>query len=111
MNHLNFQPGTDVFRDIAFPVLEDLLLTLKKREDIHIKIHGHICCALDDWQDLSTQRAMRVLDYLTKNGIDPQRLSHQGHGSSKPIHKLPEENEDQRKNNRRVEIEIVSIKE
>ncbi|RCL76056.1 MAG: hypothetical protein DBW72_02325 [Flavobacteriales bacterium] len=111
LNHLNFQPGTDVFRDIAFPVLEDLLLTLKKREDIHIKIHGHICCALDDWQDLSTQRAMRVLDYLTKNGIDPQRLSHQGHGSSKPIHKLPEENEDQRKNNRRVEIEIVSIKE
>ena len=111
MNHMNFQPGTDVFRDIAFPVLEDLLLKLKKREDIHIKIHGHICCAIDDWQDLSTQRAMRVLDYLIKNGIEPKRLSHQGHGSTKPIYKLPEENEDQRKINRRVEIEIISIDE
>ena len=111
LNHLNFQPGTDVFRDIAFPVLEDLLLTLKKREDIHIKIHGHICCATDDWQDLSTQRAMRVFDYLIKNGIDHKRLSHQGHGSTKPIYRLPEENEDQRKTNRRVEIEIISINE
>ena len=109
LNHLNFQPGTAVFRDIAFPVLEDLVLTLKKREDIHIKIHGHICCASDDWDNLSKQRAMKVRNYLINNGIDPKRLSHQGHGSSKPIYKLPEENEDQRKANRRVEIEIISI--
>ena len=51
---------------------------------------------------------MKVLDYLVKNGIDPKRLSHQGHGSTKPIYKLPEENEEQRKINRRVEIEIIS---
>ena len=108
---MNFQPGTDVFRDIAFPILEDLLLTLKKREDIYIKIHGHICCESNDWQDLSTQRAMRVRNYLINNGIDSKRLNHQGHGSSKPIYKLPEENEDQRKTNRRVEIEIISINE
>lgn len=111
LNHLNFYPGQDTFRDIAYPVLEDLLSTMKKRKDLHIKIHGHICCSYIDNTDLSSRRAMKVKNYLITNGIAANRLSHQGHGSSKPIYKLPEENEDQRKINRRVEIEIISINE
>jgi len=111
LNHMNFQPGTDAFRDNAYPVLEDLLSKMKKREDIHIRIHGHICCSFMDDIDLSSRRALKVKNYLITNGIAANRLSHQGHGSSKPIFKLPEENEDQRKTNRRVEIEIISINE
>ena len=111
LKHLNFHPGSDGFRDIAYPVLKELLNILKEREDIQIKIHGHICCALDDFSDLSSQRALKVKNYLARNGINKNRLSHIGHGSSKPIHALPEKSEEEMKANRRVEIEIISIKE
>ena len=111
LKHLNFQPGLDEFRKIAIPVLEDLLKIMSERKDMHIKIHGHICCVFFDDTDLSTRRALKVRDFLIKNGISPKRLSHQGHGSSRAIYPLPEKNEDQMKSNRRVEIEIISIKE
>ena len=109
LKHLNFEPGLDKFRDIAYPVLKDLLAIMIERKDLHIKIHGHICCTIGDPQNLSTQRALKVKNYLISNGISSDRLSHLGHGSSKPIHPLPEQNEAQMKENRRVEIEITSV--
>lgn len=111
LKHLNFEPGLDEFREIAYPVLKDLLAIMIDRKDLHIKIHGHICCALVDSQSLSTQRALKVKNYLIQNGVSADRLSHLGHGSSKPIHALPEQNDAQMKENRRVEIEITSIKD
>jgi outer membrane protein OmpA-like peptidoglycan-associated protein len=111
LKHLNFHPGSDEFRDIAYPVLKELLNILKEREDIKIKIHGHICCYFDDIGDLSTKRALKVGDFLINNGIDRKRVTYEGHGSSKPIYSLPEKNEEQMKANRRVEIEIISTKQ
>ena len=111
LRHLNFQPGLAVFRDIAYPVLADLVKLLKKRKDIKITIHGHICCTLVDDTNLSTLRALKVKNHLIYNGIDEKRLKHEGHGSSTPIYALPEKNEQQREANRRVEIEINSIGE
>ena len=110
LKHLNFHPGSDEFRDIAYPVLKELTNILKDREDIKIKIHGHICCEIEDDSDLSTQRALKVKNYLVNRGINKNRLDHKGHGSSKPIHTLPEKSEEEMKANRRVEIEIISIK-
>ena len=111
LKHLNFEPGLDQFREIAFPVLKNLLETMIEREDLNIKIHGHICCTFSDDTSLSTRRALKVRNYLIKNGISPNRLTHAGHGSSRPIHPLPEKNEEQMKENRRVEIEIISVNE
>ena len=111
LNHLNFKPGSDEFIDIAFPVLKDLLAIMLDHDDLHIKIHGHICCAINDSQNLSAQRALKVKNYLISNGVSSNRLSHEGHGSSKPIHALPEQNDTQMKENRRVEIEITSKKD
>ena len=111
LKHLNFKPGSDEFIDIAFPVLKDLLAIMLDHDDLHIKIHGHICCAINDSQNLSAQRALKVKNYLISNGVSSNRLSHEGHGSSKPIHALPEQNDTQMKENRRVEIEITSKKD
>ena len=111
LKHLNFKPGSKEFRDIAYHVLKDLLAIMIEQKELHIKIHGHICCALVDSQSLSTQRALKVKNYLIQNGVSADRLSHLGHGSSKPIHALPEQNDAQMKENRRVEIEITSIKD
>lgn len=111
LNHLNFEPGLDQFREMAFPVLKNLLNLMIEHENIQIKIHGHICCTFSDDTNLSTRRALKVRNYLIKNGISPNRLTHAGHGSTKPIHPLPEKNEEQMKENRRVEIEIISVNE
>ena len=111
LKHLNFEPGLEEFRDIAIPVLNDLLNIMNERKDIHIEIHGHICCVYSDNTELSTRRALKVRDYLIQNGISLDRLSYEGHGSTHPIYPLPEINEEQMKVNRRVEIEITKIGE
>jgi flagellar motor protein MotB len=60
-----------------------------------------------DPRDLSTKRAKQVMEFLNKNGIEKNRLSFEGLGTTKPINPLPEKNEAERAENRRVEIMIV----
>ncbi len=50
-------------------------------------------------------RAKSVYQYFVNNGIDPKRLSHKGYGSSKPI--APNDTEEGRAKNRRVELLVV----
>ena len=50
-----------------------------------------------------------VYNYLINKGITVNRLGFKSFGSTKPIHKIPEKNEDERNENRRVEIQIMSI--
>jgi len=82
---------------------------------LEIEIHGHICCmagpedGLDidtKTEDLSVNRARAIYEYLIKNGIEPQRLKYKGFGHSRPLI-YPEDTEERRTTNRRVEIKIV----
>jgi len=106
LKSLNFVGGEDTFLPSAYPSLNELLNYMKENKAIHIKIHGHICCNPDDYSNLSERRAKKVYGFLINNNINPKRMSYQGHGSTIPIHPLPEINEIQRQTNRRVEIEI-----
>ena len=54
---------------------------------------------------LSESRANAVKDYLVENGIDGSRLSAAGYGESKPID--TNATSEGRRNNRRVEINLV----
>ena len=73
-----------------------------------IAIEGHICCDVNDQTNLSGSRAKVVYDFLVRNGIKSERLSHKGFGSTRPIYQLPEQNEMQQISNRRVEIRVVT---
>jgi outer membrane protein OmpA-like peptidoglycan-associated protein len=55
---------------------------------------------------LSELRAKAVVDYLISKGVDPDRLSYIGCGSTKPI--APNTTEEGRALNRRVEIKILT---
>jgi outer membrane protein OmpA-like peptidoglycan-associated protein len=81
---------------------------MKANPKLKIAIEGHICCATSDDLNLSGMRAKVVYDYLVNNGISGNRLSHQGFGSSRPIIPLPETTEEERIQNRRVEVRILS---
>ena len=58
----------------------------------------------DNWE-LSTKRALSVLRFLIKQGIEPSRLSASGYGSFQPIDK--ENTKSARMKNRRIEMKIT----
>jgi len=112
---LNFEPGRHYLVKEAFPVLNNLLKTLKENPNLKIEIQGHICCVEggEDGMDLDTRqrklsenRAKAIYDFLVKNGIDPLRLSYKGYGRSKPK-VFPERTQEEEQINRRVEIKII----
>tara|TARA_B100001540_G_scaffold263420_1_gene243198 strand:+ start:18 stop:857 length:840 start_codon:yes stop_codon:yes gene_type:complete len=59
---------------------------------------------IDNWE-LSTERALSVLRFFIKNGLNPKRLSASGYGSFQPIE--TGENSDSRSKNRRIEMKIT----
>lgn len=54
---------------------------------------------------LSEERAKAVYDYFIKKGIEAKRMTYAGRGSTEPIDK--NETEEGKKNNRRVELQII----
>jgi outer membrane protein OmpA-like peptidoglycan-associated protein len=88
--------------------LYDLYCVLKDNPNLKIEIQGHICCkSLNQLESISTARARFIYNYLVAKRIDRSRLSYKGYGVTKPIHPIPEKNELQENENRRVEIKIV----
>ena len=91
---------------------------LNKYKTIVVRVEGHICCLdpreragdgvdFNDGGRLSLNRAKVIYEYLIKRGIDKSRLSYVGLGNTKPMIN-PEITEDDKKQNRRVEIRILS---
>lgn len=76
-----------------------------------IRVEGHTCDLpvgpasefRDNW-DLSTGRALSVLHELTRRGIPPERLAAVGYGEFHPV--APNDTEENRRKNRRVEFVV-----
>lgn len=116
LNNINFVGGTPNFLPESRDALLELLFVMRKYPELKIEIQGHICCqdpeAGDGWDmvnenyNLSVNRAKAVYDYLVLNGISPDRLRYKGFAATKKLH--PEENNEfQRSQNRRVEIQVL----
>lgn len=104
---LNFYLDSYIFSPESTESLSDLLSYMKTHRNIHIEIQGHNCCLPFDLNDLSTNRAKAVYDFLKSNGIKKKRLSYKGYGTKRPIFSIPEKNEEERSANRRVDIQIL----
>ena len=88
--------------------LYDLRCAMEENPKLKIEIQGHICCQLlSDINNISTARAKAIYSYLIRNKINRKRMTFKGYGTSKPIHKIPERNETEADENRRVEILIL----
>lgn len=88
--------------------MAELLQVLIENPKLKIEIHGHICCQPNEPNELiSRARAEAVYYYLIKNGINRDRLQYKSFGSSQPIYPIPEKNDFERDENRRVEILIL----
>ena len=108
LKSLNFEPNLDILLPESLPILDELFSQMSNNKKLKIEIQGNICCAIHDSSNLSTDRAMRVYEFLTSKGISANRMTFIGFGVTNPIHKIPELNERERIANRRVEIKIIS---
>ncbi|MBF0250481.1 MAG: OmpA family protein [Alphaproteobacteria bacterium] len=109
---VSFPSGSGELKPEFLPVLEKFLSVLE-HQDGHIVVSGHT----DDvpistgqhrsnW-DLSTSRAASVVHYILNNTtIAPNRITVQGYAESRPL--VPNDSEENRAKNRRVEITIQS---
>ncbi len=108
MENLNFHINTFIVIPQSKGKMYELLLVMKNNPNLKIEIQGHLCCMAVDRLDLSTQRAKAINNFLVANGINEERITFKGFGSTQPIYSLPEKDEAQRSANRRVEILIVA---
>ncbi len=109
INNINFYFNSEKVMDQSLPILDELLDIMMNNPKLVIEIHGHICCNPNpNDTKLSYRRALVILKYLTKYGVQVNRLAFRGYGSNDPIYKLPEKSEKERAANRRVEILIVN---
>lgn len=108
LNDLNFVINTFMVENRSKAKLYELLLVMQRNLELKIEIHGHLCCMPSDKQDLSSQRAKAIKNFLLMKGIDENRVTYKGFGSSQPLFPIPEKDESQRAANRRVEIVITA---
>lgn len=89
------------------PALNELYKLLHDYPDIRIRIIGHTDdVGRDDYnQKLSEGRAYNVKKEMVNRGIDPKRIETVGKGEKEPI--VPNDSDQHRQINRRVEIEIL----
>ena len=109
LNYVNFETGSDQLTANSRYELDNLVEALKANRDIKIEVSGHTDNTGDasENQTLSEARATAVFNYLSNNGVTPNRMTAVGYGQTKPVD--TNETEDGRAMNRRTEFKIVSL--
>jgi len=109
-----FQTGAVVLGDEARRTLDAIAGTIKRDyTDKDIFVFGHTDnqpIRKSGWEDnyeLSAQRALAVVRYLSGRGIDPARLIAAGCGEHRP--RVPNDSQSNRYANRRVEIFAIDL--
>ena len=97
--------------NVSFPLLDEVVGVMTDAPDIRIAVHGHTdsrgSAAYN--KELSLKRARSVAKYLTDKGVAPGRLEAQGFGPEKPL--APNDTDEGRARNRRVEFKILEAPE
>lgn len=104
LENLQFEPGSSEIPNDAYPEIDRLIEQLKDNPNVRIQIAGH-ADALEqlDHPDISEERAKEVAKYIMQNGFS--NIEYVGYKDKKPV--APNDSEQNRARNRRVEITVV----
>lgn len=107
LRNVLFETGSAELKPESLFELNQLLQLLEKNSTLKIQINGHTdnVGSVENNLTLSTNRAKAVKDFLIKNGIAANRLSHKGYGETKSIDS--NDTEWGRQNNRRTEFVML----
>jgi len=106
LNNIFFEYDKYELQEKSITELDRIVQFLTDNPRIRVEISGHTDNKGSDVYNiqLSQKRAQSVADYLVTKGLDAKRLKQTGYGSHKPI--SPNDTEDNRKINRRIEFRI-----
>ena len=108
LENIYFRNRSAIIVPKSKPILYDLLCVMEENPTLKIEIRGHICCQpVSDVEDISTSRAKAVYNFLIRNRINRKRITYKGYGITMPIHPIPEKDDAEADENRRVEIKII----
>ena len=110
LEKLYFKADSSRINTASLSVLDEIYTFLVANPDVVIEVAGHTNgrpVSHEFCDQLSTERATAVVDYLVSKGIDRQRLYPKGYGKRNPI--ATNETEVGRKRNQRVEIKVLSM--
>lgn len=105
-----FLSGQDVFQDVTYATIENLVKEISSSPDSRILIEGHTDNVPTgkpgtDNMDLSLRRAKAIANILVLHGIPENRISATGYGDTRPI--SSNTTEEGRAKNRRVEVKLM----
>jgi outer membrane protein OmpA-like peptidoglycan-associated protein len=101
---VQFDFNSSAIRPEAEPVLDQAATLLKQNPDVQVSVEGHTdAIGSEDYNmALSIRRAESVYRYLVNRGVDPERLTVEGFGKTRPT--ADNDTESGRAQNRRVEL-------
>ncbi len=107
LDDILFDFDKTILCDSAKTELDEVYLLLKRNRSMYLEVQGHTDNKGEGGYNvtLSKKRAEAVVNYLTKKGIETSRLQIKYFGASKPV--KPNESEDGRAKNRRVEFRVL----
>ena len=108
LKEILFESNSFQLSEISFVELRRVIKLMNENPKLKVEIAAHT----DDVgsaqynQSLSEKRAQSVVDYLIDNQISIERFVARGYGEDEPI--VPNDTEDGRAKNRRVELKVLS---
>jgi len=110
MKPIYFAQSKSTILQKSYSEVDRLAKLLKDNPLLHIRIEGHtdVNGKAKDLLELSEKRAKAIKQFLTKNGVEAERVSTKGFGGTRPISENT--NELSRQKNRRVEVIITKVK-
>ncbi len=108
LHNIYFEFNRTNFKMNSYKELNKLARLLKENPSYRVEIAGHTDnIGSDEYnQELSHKRAVAVVNYLIKHGVDASRLTAQGYGETQPMATNDDEKEG-RELNRRTEFRII----
>jgi OOP family OmpA-OmpF porin len=101
---INFEYNSSDIQPEARPVLDQAAEILHENPGVSVRVEGYTDSSGTPQynQGLSLRRAESVYRYLVNKGVDPERLTVEGMGQSRPV--ASNATEEGRARNRRVEL-------
>jgi outer membrane protein OmpA-like peptidoglycan-associated protein len=108
LERITFMADSYELQPDSEPSLQEVYDFLKNNEDVVVEVGGHTNGVPPDefCDQLSTNRAKNVANWLIQKGIAPDRVKYKGYGKRKPL--APNTTKEGRAQNQRVEVKILS---
>ena len=105
---VEFEFNSAVLRDYSKTALNMVVELMLRHTDLKLMVFGYTCDIGSDEYNLwlSQKRTDAVKDYLVSQGVFGEFIKAKGYGEARPL--VPNDSEENRKQNRRVEFVITT---